>query len=95
MPVEKDGVGLELTDAFEELQAFFEGGTLLDGPSGGRMPTSSTKVSAVSEGLRWGVRARVFGYRHFMCVRIYVLYVAPAALFMLFPCLPLAEILRV
>lgn len=46
-----DGVGLELTDAFEELQAFFEGGTLLDRPTDGRIPTSSTKVSASTEGL--------------------------------------------
>lgn len=38
------GPGPELTDAFEELQAFFEGGTLSEGPT----PTTSTKVCAAS-----------------------------------------------
>ena len=45
------GPGLELTDAFEELQAFFQGGTLADGPT----PTSSTKVGGVLAVLRDGV----------------------------------------
>lgn len=38
----ESGRGLELTDAYEELQAFFEGGTRSDR----RTPTSSTKVGA-------------------------------------------------
>lgn len=51
------GPGLELTDAFEELQAFFEGGTLADGPT----PTSFTKVGApVCRGYGGGEELAVF-----------------------------------